>query len=184
MKTKLVVDIFRQDIAENKPDSFGETPDEPEPSDRELKLWTEHAFTLSPKKIKTPPIETPISVSLALLDDREITALNQKYRQKDGPTNVLSFPAQAEEIAGETSIEQPYLLGDIVFCSRLIHQEALEQSKQCKDHWAHLTVHGMLHLLGYDHIVEADAQEMEALEIDLLSQLKIKNPYHISYQET
>jgi probable rRNA maturation factor len=110
-------------------------------------------------------------VVIRLVDTAESAELNQQYRHKTGPTNILSFPFEAPP-----GIEMD-LLGDLVICAPLILQEAQQQHKQPADHWAHITIHGILHLLGYDHIVEADAEAMEALEIKLLNMLNIANPY-------
>lgn len=110
-------------------------------------------------------------VVIRLVDDTESAELNQQYRHKTGPTNILSFPFQAPE-----GFEMD-LLGDLVICAPLIAQEALQQHKILEHHWAHITIHGILHLLGYDHIEDAEAEEMEALEIQFLNMLNIANPY-------
>lgn len=110
-------------------------------------------------------------IVIRLVDDEESAALNQQYRHKVGPTNILSFPFEAPE-----GIEMD-LLGDLVICVPLIGKEAREQRKLPEHHWAHITIHGVLHLLGYDHIEESEAEEMEALEIKLLNMLNIANPY-------
>lgn len=115
--------------------------------------------------------ETDSEIVIRLVDDVESAELNQQYRHKSGPTNILSFPFEAP--AG-MDLD---LLGDLVICAPLIAQEAEQQDKLAEHHWAHITVHGVLHLLGYDHIVEAEAERMEALEIKILSQLNIANPY-------
>lgn len=105
-------------------------------------------------------------VSVVLTDDAEIRELNREWRGKDKPTNVLSFP-QDEEI----------LLGDIILSLGTIEDEARSQGKALADHTSHLVVHGLLHLLGYDHEVESEAEEMEALEIDICAQMGVNNPY-------
>lgn len=101
----------------------------------------------------------------------EMITLNQNYRNKTGPTNVLSFPSTLP-----TEIEPNYL-GDIILCAPVVLEEASKEHKPLLEHFAHLTLHGVLHLLGYDHIQEADALIMEALEIKILSELGISNPY-------
>lgn len=110
-------------------------------------------------------------VTVRLVDIAEITQLNSTYRNKNNATNILSFPAELPE-----PIDLP-LLGDLVICTPIVNQEAREQRKQPTDHWAHMTIHGTLHLLGYDHIDDEDAAVMEALEIEILAGLNISNPY-------
>lgn len=110
-------------------------------------------------------------LTLRIVDCEESRQLNSQFRGKDAPTNVLSFPA---EVPAE--VELP-LLGDIVICAPLVEQEALEQGKPLLAHWAHLTIHGVLHLLGYDHQQDAEAEEMEAVEIRLLESLGFPDPY-------
>lgn len=110
-------------------------------------------------------------LAIRLVGREESRALNRTYRGKDRETNVLSFPAELP-----AGVDVP-LLGDIVICAPLVEQEALEQGKALQDHWAHLTLHGLLHLLGYDHVEPQDAEEMEALETSLLAALGIADPY-------
>jgi probable rRNA maturation factor len=110
-------------------------------------------------------------VTVRLVDREESRALNDRFRGIDKATNVLSFPA---ELPSEIGIP---LLGDLVICAPLVEAEALEQGKAPRDHWAHLTVHGVLHLLGYDHEEESAAREMEAIEVRILQLLGIANPY-------
>nr|WP_305891481.1 rRNA maturation RNase YbeY [Methylomonas sp. SURF-1] len=110
-------------------------------------------------------------ITIRLVDTEESAELNGQYRHKSGPTNILSFPFEAPP-----GVELD-LLGDLVICAPVIAREAAEQGKLPDHHWAHITVHGVLHLLGYDHIEEQDAEQMEALEIDILSRLNIANPY-------
>ena len=106
-------------------------------------------------------------LSLAFVSDAAIQVLNRDYRHKDKATNVLSFPMEG------------LLLGDIVFAKDTIVQEAEFRDKKLGDHLSHLIVHGFLHLLGYDHVDEADAAKMESAEITVLSQMGIDNPYEI-----
>lgn len=117
------------------------------------------------KKFKSPEL------TFRLVDEAESAELNETYRHKQGPTNVLSFPTEA--IPG---IDWFYL-GDIVMCAPLVLKEAAAQNKIPSAHWAHLTIHGILHLLGFDHIEEQDAIIMEGLEIELLSKMGLPNPY-------
>jgi probable rRNA maturation factor len=110
-------------------------------------------------------------ISVRLVDLAEMGELNQTYRGKSGATNVLSFPAGLPP-----ELELP-LLGDIAICAPVVRREALEQGKTEEAHWAHMAVHGTLHLLGFDHIEEEDAQEMEALETTILAHLQYPSPY-------
>ena len=100
-----------------------------------------------------------------------MSQLNQQFRHKSGPTNVLAFPNQAPAgICDE-------LLGDIIICETVVEQEAKTQQKTALHHWAHLTIHGTLHLLGFDHLTDEEAAAMEQLEIELLGNFNIPNPY-------
>ncbi|MAY35262.1 MAG: rRNA maturation RNase YbeY [Spongiibacteraceae bacterium] len=110
-------------------------------------------------------------VSIRLVDEEESATLNARYRQKDTPTNVLSFPADLP-----AELELP-LLGDLVICSGVVQREASEQGKAETAHWAHMVIHGTLHLIGYDHIEDTDAERMEGLEISILETLEFPNPY-------
>jgi len=110
-------------------------------------------------------------LSLRIVDADEITELNRHYRGGDYATNVLSFPADLPE-----ELELPHL-GDIVVCAEVVAREADEQHKPLAAHWAHMLVHGTLHLLGYDHIDDTEAEEMEALERTILATLGYPDPY-------
>lgn len=110
-------------------------------------------------------------LSIRIVDEIESSFLNETYRGKSGPTNILSFPCEVPPGVPNN------LLGDLVICSPVVNREAEEQGKSVEAHWAHMVVHGMLHLLGYDHIEDEDAEEMESREIDLLSLLGYPNPY-------
>lgn len=110
-------------------------------------------------------------LSIRLVGTEESQGLNHQYRGKDKPTNVLSFPADLPP-----ELELP-LLGDLVICVPVVSEEAQEQGKEAIAHWAHMTIHGCLHLLGYDHINDDEAQTMEALETQLLNELGYPDPY-------
>ncbi len=110
-------------------------------------------------------------VSVYIVDEAEGQELNAQYRSKDYPTNVLSFPADLPE-----ELDIP-LLGDLVVCAPVVEREAREQGKALEAHWAHMLVHGSLHLLGYDHIDDAEADEMEALETHIITGLGFPAPY-------
>ncbi len=133
-----------------------------QPSETQLQAWIDIALKDYGKESE---------LVIRIVDTEESADLNQQYRQKSGSTNILSFPFEAPE-----HIELN-LLGDLVICAPVLEAEALEQQKNLHDHWAHIVIHGVLHLLGYDHITDEDALIMEEKEIYLLSELNIKNPY-------
>lgn len=110
-------------------------------------------------------------VSLYIVDEAESQELNSQYRGKDKPTNVLSFPADIPEEVGIP------LLGDLVVCAPVVEREAQEQGKTLEAHWAHMLVHGSLHLLGFDHINDDEAETMEALETEIITGLGFPAPY-------
>ena len=119
--------------------------------------------------------DKPAHVSIRIVDKTESQSLNKQYRSKNKPTNVLSFSMELpDDLIDEMDV---FMLGDLVICAPVVEKEAREQGKEVKSHWAHMVIHGMLHLQGYDHISEADAEEMEGLEIKLLQQIGINNPY-------
>lgn len=116
-------------------------------------------------------------LTIRLVDEAEGRELNHTYRQRDYATNVLSFPADLpDELDGIALLEIP-LLGDLVICAPVVEREAREQAKSLEAHWAHLVIHGCLHLLGYDHIEDEEAEEMETLERKLLAELGHPDPY-------
>ena len=132
------------------------------PDDEKLTLWANAALE---------NVEPLAELSIRIVDEVEGAQLNEKWSEKSGPTNVLSFPL---DVAKEV---EPRLLGDIVICAPLISREATEQGKLEDAHWAHMVVHGTLHLLGYDHIERSEMKIMESLEIEILDKLNINNPY-------
>ena len=133
------------------------------PSEAQFRTWCEIAL-----RQRTADSE----LTIRLVDEAEGRELNHTYRQRDYATNVLSFPADVPD--GMLDIP---LLGDLVICVPVVEREALEQDKTVQAHWAHLVIHGCLHLLGYDHIDDAEAEEMEALERTLLAELGHPDPY-------
>ncbi|KZZ08916.1 rRNA maturation RNase YbeY [Oleibacter sp. HI0075] len=134
------------------------------PTEEQLTLWASTALE------GRTEFEEP-ELTIRLTDEEESQALNSEYRGKDKPTNVLSFPF---EMPPGIPLE---LLGDLVICVGVVEQEAKEQEKTTEAHWAHMVIHGCLHLLGYDHIKDDEAEEMEALERDLLASLGYPDPY-------
>lgn len=134
------------------------------PSEQQFQLWLDAAVT---------PFQPEAEVTIRIVDEAESQQLNFEYREKDKPTNVLSFPFQQPP-----GMELP-LLGDLVICAQVVSREAAEQGKALHAHWAHMVVHGCLHLLGFDHINDAEAEEMEAEEILILQSLGLPNPYLI-----
>ena len=120
-----------------------------------------------------PQFQPVSEVTIRIVDEAESHELNLTYRGKDRPTNVLSFPFEAPP-----EIELP-LLGDLIICRQVVEKEAVEQSKTVEEHWAHMVIHGCLHLLGYDHIEDDEAEEMESLETEILQNLGYADPYLI-----
>jgi len=133
-----------------------------EPSLDQFKLWVEAVLGDQ---------SNDIELVIRVVDEPESAALNEQYRHKSGPTNILSFPVELP-----VGFETP-LLGDLVICAPVVVREAGEQKKLVNDHWAHIVIHGVLHLLGFDHIEDQQAERMEAEEIAVLQKLSINNPY-------
>lgn len=140
------------------------------PSTIQLKKWA--AAALKNKM-------TDAELTIRIVSEKEITALNAQYRHKNKPTNVLSFPF---DMPPEVTDEIP-LIGDIILCRDVIQREAADQEKSETAHWAHMVVHGTLHLLGYDHENPHDAEIMEAEEISILKSLKFDNPYEAPHDK-
>lgn len=143
------------------------------PGEAEFRRWAEAA--LASASIGAGPASKSVTLDIRIVSEAESQALNRDYRGKDKPTNVLSFPAELPpELIAELD-EVP--IGDLAICAEVVAREALEQDKALLAHWAHMTVHGVLHLLGHDHIEEADAARMELLEVAILAELGWDNPY-------
>ena len=143
----------------------------------QLKISTQFATThahlpskLQLKKWAKAALRVETEVTIRIVDEHEARALNSQYRGKDYATNVLTFPIT----------ESPILMGDIVICAPVVAAEAIAQNKSITEHFAHLTVHGMLHLSGFDHEAEPQAELMEALEVQILAKLGYANPYLVS----
>lgn len=118
-----------------------------------------------------PQFQEESEVTVRLVDEAESQQLNHTYRGKEKPTNVLSFPFEAPP-----GIELP-LLGDLIICRQVVEREAVEQEKSLEAHWAHMVIHGSLHLLGYDHIEDDEAEEMEGIETEIMLALGYPDPY-------
>ncbi|AXQ98841.1 rRNA maturation RNase YbeY [Pseudoalteromonas piscicida] len=132
------------------------------PSEAQFQLWAEQALT---------QFREEAELTIRIADEHGSQELNSQYRGKDKPTNVLSFPFDAPP-----GIELP-LIGDLIICPQVVYQESVEQEKTFHDHFAHMVIHGCLHLLGFDHINEQDAVEMETIEKQILASLNIADPY-------
>jgi probable rRNA maturation factor len=142
--------------------------------------WGERDQELANKAVQEALAKTQLpftngEVSVVLADDAFVHKLNKEYRGKDKPTNVLSFHQfEAEELKQQSGY---VALGDIILAHETVLREAEQQGKTFEDHLTHLLIHGTLHLLGYDHIDDDEAETMEALEIEILAGMGIKNPY-------
>ena len=136
------------------------------PSERRFYQWLWHAFKNEYRRAE---------LSLVLLDEADARVLNRDYRQKDYATNVLSFALNEGEFS--FAEQDGVLRGDLVICPQVVVREAAEQGKLPAHHYAHLAIHGTLHLMGYDHIADDEAEELESLDTRLLTQLGIPNPY-------
>jgi probable rRNA maturation factor len=134
------------------------------PAAASFRTWVEAALRGAKRRKAT-------ELSIRIVDTKEGRTLNREYRNKDYATNVLSFPVELPP-----GVTLP-LIGDLAICAPVVAREANEQGKNPRDHWAHMTVHGVLHLLGYDHMEDADAEAMEALETRILAGLGIADPY-------
>lgn len=132
------------------------------PTFNDFSQWLNKAVT---------PFQIQAEVTIRVVDVQESQQLNREYRGKDKPTNVLSFPFEAPP---GMEID---LLGDLVICRQVVEQEAQEQNKPLMAHWAHMVVHGSLHLLGYDHIEDDEAEEMESLETEIMLDMGFEDPY-------
>jgi len=140
------------------------------PTSDDIREWIE-------RTVAAADPDRDADVSVRIVDEQEMRALNRDYREQDKPTNVLAFPA------GDTGFVPPGempLLGDIVVCAAVVAREADEQGKPPGHHWSHMLVHGTLHLLGHDHLESAEAEAMEQLERQILAGLGIADPYGLA----
>jgi len=161
MKTGVKVDIQIASIVDSAPD------------EKTIQAWLEDAVAKAGEDDRSSR-----EISVRLVDEEEGRALNNQYRQQNKATNVLSFPAVE---AGDSGLPPglSQALGDIVICGPVVEREAAEQNKEVASHWAHLLVHGTLHLLGYDHATDEDAAVMEKLETRILAARGIDDPYTV-----
>jgi len=131
------------------------------PSEESFQYWAQASYSG----------DDEVVASLQIVDSDEMQNLNKNYRGKDEPTNVLSFPMELPEEVGIN------ILGDLALCDEVIETEAKQQAKTSEAHWAHMIVHGMLHLQAYDHVEDDEAEVMEAKEIEIMKILGFENPY-------
>jgi len=132
------------------------------PGNEQFQLWVDAVLTDGSQDSE---------IVIRIVDEAEMIQFNEQYRNKKGSTNILSFPFDPPEEADSC------LLGDLLVCAPVVELEAQQQNKTLVHHWAHMIVHGVLHLIGYDHMNDLDAEEMEGLEIKILKSIKIDNPY-------
>ncbi|MEZ8879944.1 MULTISPECIES: rRNA maturation RNase YbeY [Vibrio] len=132
------------------------------PTEQDIQLWLDKTI---------PQFQENAELTVRIVDTEESHQLNHDYRGKDKPTNVLSFPFEAP-LGMELD-----LLGDLIICRQVVEKEAEEQNKPLLAHWAHMVVHGSLHLLGYDHIEDDEAEEMESLETEIMQTMGFEDPY-------
>ena len=143
------------------------------PQQQDIQLWLDTLLSCQHMTEK--------EITVRVVDAAEIQHLNQQYRGKNQTTNVLSFPFEMPEINLPEGVpidaSMANFLGDIVICAPVVKQESKQQNKLLSHHWAHMLIHGTLHLLGYDHTEDEEAQEMESIEITILQKLAIDDPY-------
>jgi probable rRNA maturation factor len=155
-------------------DDLSDAVEEP-PSSSLMQSWAEAAWQGAN--------EIEAVLSLRIVSAEESQQLNSDFRGKNNPTNVLSFPMQIEADFEDVSMPE-LLLGDLAICAEVVASEAKQQKKTAAAHWAHMVVHGMLHLQGFDHIEDNEAEEMELLESKILQQLGFTDPYQINVNNT
>ena len=134
------------------------------PNETDIQVWVETVISEH---------QSEAELTVRVVDEHEIAELNKQYRAKNKTTNVLSFPADKD-----LPVPIP-LLGDVVICAEVVAKEAVEQHKPLTAHWAHMVIHGTLHLLGYDHIENDQAEQMEQKEINYMQKLGFPNPYEV-----
>ncbi len=142
-------------------------------ANKQIKYPDEESFSLWANSANTNLV-ADVELTIRIVDESESAELNNQYRNKNSATNVLAFPFEVDKNVDLA------LLGDLVICAQIVATEARQQSKAEIEHWAHMVVHGVLHLQGYDHINTDQAEEMESLEIKILNTLGYKNPYQVN----
>lgn len=160
----MAIEVTVQDVRESADDEV--------PPSRDFTRWA---------NLAAQNLSDDAQLTIRVVDATESQQLNAQYRSKDMPTNVLSFAYHDDELLSQVNADR--LLGDLVICAEVVKAEAAEKRCPVADHWAHLTIHGLLHLLGYQHETEQQAEEMEALETRLLASINIDNPYETVQQE-
>lgn len=135
------------------------------PSIEKIELWARTALSVAGRKSDS-------EITVRMVNSSEIHELNNTYRHVDKPTNILSFPFELPD-----GIDDMPLLGDLVICKEVLERECVEQKKTLEEHFCHLIIHGCLHLLGFDHIEDDEAEQMEGLEVEALKSLGFKDPY-------
>ncbi len=157
------------DVELQNPYGFDTIPDK-----SDLQAWSNAALQKTDAK-------NSVALVVRVVNEEEGLELNQTYRDKSSATNVLSFPYEVPEYAADNpELQDEYsqqYLGDLVLCEKVVISEAKAQNKTLEQHWAHLIIHGVLHLQGYDHIDDDDATIMESLEIEIMERLGFENPY-------
>ena len=149
------------------PNNFTTVPDV-----LEIQQWVDEA-------VQTP--DANLTLVIRFVDEIEGRELNKSYRKKDYATNVLSFSYEADDFGIPELLDQAQHIGDLILCESVIKKEANQQNKTLLQHWAHMIIHGVLHLQGYDHLNDDEANKMESLEISILEKLGFNNPYQQSY---
>ncbi|ALO46794.1 rRNA maturation RNase YbeY [Pseudohongiella spirulinae] len=158
----VTVDIIRDEVFDDAPD------------DTQIARWCELAQQQAGPSLAAADAR-PVQLVVRLVGKEVSAELNSHFRHKNSATNVLSFPGDLPSVVTDHLEYIP--LGDLLICPEVLRTEAQEQHKSLADHWAHILVHGVLHLNGFDHQNDADAEKMETLEINILAQMAVANPY-------
>ncbi|MCN4144189.1 MAG: rRNA maturation RNase YbeY [Thiohalomonas sp.] len=173
---ELYLDLQNTLTSKSASDSFSGSDSIPD--NEKIESWVRQALITEAqqKKHNHQAVNSEYELTIRIVNKDEMQSLNKSYRHKDKVTNVLSFPYEYFPFDPPAEVQLP-LLGDLVICHDIVVEEAHQQNKTVEAHWAHMVVHGVLHLKGYDHIDDDKAQQMEALEIEILKKLTISDPY-------